>query len=227
MDFNEQLKMASDKIIAEKLPDIIEKSVTSMIEGVVKDMFSTYGEMAKAVKTKIGQALDLNLDNFNLIDYNALVAQTINNQLVQTVNLERIKDLTQDITGFLNKKTISLQEICDILIEGGKEDGDCNEGAVSFHVDNDKSYLKLYMDVEPNIEASKCLIEMCVSNSGSMTGNIFLLRTAQKYFDTGRRSVTPARLIAMDRITHKLFRLYSAGVTVTGFDQSVETEWYN
>lgn len=82
MDLNKEIQVITDKVILEKLPEMVEQHVTSMINSVVKDVFNGYSDTSKQLKKRIEETLKVNLEKFDLIDYNALVAKTINDNLL-------------------------------------------------------------------------------------------------------------------------------------------------
>ena len=111
MNINEEIQKASDKIIADKLPEMVEKASLNMLAGIIEEIFGRYSPMAKEIKQKIEGQLNINLQNFELSDYNVIVSNIINQQLVECVNQDTIipiTNLVKDTVGFVNKKEIKL-----------------------------------------------------------------------------------------------------------------------
>ncbi|MGV0964933.1 hypothetical protein [Empedobacter falsenii] len=230
MDINKEVQKATDKIITEKLPQLVEEKVLSMLNSVLQDIFSNYGEMSKLIKTKIEEKIDVNLQEFDLIDYNHLISKTINDNLIQTVNLQPILDITQNAIGFVNKKEITLDEIADMVKEVAMSDYSYQSeysGEITFELreSDDGGHIKLCADIEPDTDEHDCQIQLCFSINDSRDGKIFLFKTSN-WCDRNAKEITPARMVNMDALEAKIFRLYSAQVKITNYNESISTEWY-
>lgn len=228
MDLNKEIQVVTDNIIAEKLPQLVTEKVTKMLDSILGDLFSNYGDTAKLIKKKIEEKLDINLQEFDTIDYNFLISKTINDNLLNEINLQPILELTRNSIGFIKKKEITLQEIADMFIEASQEDNDqSGDGEITFIMeesDGSSKYISIYADVEPNIKKNDCSIKFCFSTDGSNLGGIFHFKTKERYYDKHHREVSPARLVNRSQIEAKIFRLYSAQVKITNFDEP-STYW--
>jgi hypothetical protein len=222
MDINKQIQEISDKVIAEKLPAMVEKSATDMLASIISDLFSQYGPMAKKIKEKIEEKLDVNLQKYDLLDYNALVAKTINDNLLQQINIAPILALTKDMLGFVNKKTIKLSEIIDIFIETAMEDSSESSGQISLFVEEEDRYgwIEVCVDAEARREKKDCSIRFLINKK---TGTMFSFHC--KDYLTSRQAITPSKLTNLSHIEHKIFRLYSAQVEIEIDELSFNTEW--
>lgn len=226
MNLNQEIQTATDKIIKDKLPSMIEDKVSSMLDDVLDDIFRSYNDTAKQVKQKIEEKLDINLAEFDLIDYNGLVARTINDQLVETVNMESLKKLTKDITGVINKKEIDLSEIVDMFINASMEtDETKNEGSISLYVEVDTKYdwTAITVDLEGDKDKDDCAFEFLVSGRH---GHIFSIRHKREYYESDRHKISPLKVAELNKLEHLIFRFYSACVTVNVDRTDFETYWY-
>lgn len=223
MDINEQIKKETDKIIDEKLPLMIREYAEKMINNVIKGVFESYGDTAKAVKEKIEKSLDINLQRYDTVDYNALVSKVINDNIVSQVNLQPILDLTKDAIGFIEKKTINLSEIIDMVIVAAKEDSYEDDGEISLYVNenSENKWIEVYFDIEKDKNENDCGVRFIYSSD---SGRIFSLHSQSWGDKLG--SVTPAKLASMSHLEHKIFRLYSAQVKIETDTMDFETEWY-
>lgn len=225
MDFNKETNLALEKVIAEKLPQMIEDKTGKMIEDIVSDIFK-WGNVKDSIRNKIEESINVNLQKFDLIDYNTLIAKTINENLVQQINLQPIIDMTQDIIGFVNSREISLSEINQMFIETAMADNENNgEGEITFIVDDEDfsryKWVKVYADIEADKDKRECAFEFTI-RSKEEGGNIISLYVNDW---RGRKTTCPELLTRLYGLEAKLFRLYSAGVKVTDWDQSMETYW--
>lgn len=227
MNFTEETNKAISKVITDQLPGLIEKRASAMIEDIVKDIFS-WGDIQKSIKKKIEASINVNLQEFDLIDYNALIAKTINENLVQQINLQPILDMTQKIIGFSNKKEIKLYEIANLFIEAAKEDYNSeSEGEITFIVEENEKYswVEISADINADKEKHQCSVRFIISNEGDSTGKIFSFKTKEEYFETKQKEISPSRLTALRGIEAEIFRIYSGQVRVTDFTEEVETYW--
>jgi len=227
MDFNLETQNAMSKIIAEKMPEMIEKQASKMVEDIVSDLFR-WGNVKDQIKKKIEESINVNLQEFDLIDYNALISKTINENLLQQVNLQPILEMTQNIVGFVNKKEISLQEIADMFIEASQEENEqSGQGEITFIVEENEQYkwVEVYADIEADKDKHKCAVKFIFSTKGDRDGFIFSFKTKDKYYDSEQKQVTPSRLVNIGNIEHKIFRLYSAQVKITDYDSDTNIYW--
>ncbi|MCP1996627.1 hypothetical protein [Flavobacterium sp. HSC-61S13] len=227
MDFNKQSQIAINKVIAEKLPEMLEAKASEMISSIVSDIFRSYGDTAKSIKAKLEETINVNLQELDLIDYNTLIAKTINDNLLQQVNLQPILDMTQDIIGFVNKKTITLQEIADIIIEASQEENDQEgEGEITFIVNENTKYnwIEVYADVDPDKKEYECTFKFILSSEGSREGQIFSF-TYKDTCDDKAKEITPSKLVSLHGIEAKIFRLYSAQVKITDYNNTPDIYW--
>lgn len=222
MDFTKETQIAIAKVIEEKMPEMIALRTENMIQDIVKDIFS-YGDVRKNIKKKIEESINVNLQEFDLIDYNVLIANTINGNLVKQINMDPIIEMTKEITGFVNKKQITLQEIADFVIEASQQENESEgEGEITFNVDYKDDYIVVSLDLEPKTNRESCTVELCISQK---TERIFMFRNKRDYWDSSLKKITPMRLTKLDQIEHKLFRLYAAGVKVTDLNDDPNIYW--
>lgn len=225
MDFTKETNLAIEKIVNEKLTSLIEERASKMVEDIVEDVFR-WGNVRKSIKEKIDSSINVNLQEFDLIDYNALIAKTINENLIQQVNLQPIMDMTQDIIGFVNKKEITLQEIADMFIEASMEENETDsEGEITFITEESDNYMCVYADIEPDLDKNSCLVKLCFSTRDSRDGKIFLFRNKDEYWDDSQKPISPSRLTNMNILTNKIFRLYSGQVRITDYNNAPDNYW--
>lgn len=225
MDLTVQIQETANKIIAEKMPSIIENKVEKMLESIIEDTFRSYGDFAKAIKEKIQEELDISLIKFDLVDYNALVAQTIKNELngvVEIESLEPIKKLVRSVTGRMEKKEMKLSEVIDHFMSLVAEDAYENSGEVSIHVieNAEQKWHTVSLDLEPNQSPEKCAIEFLIHSDQEIF--IFRLKTTWQY---NKSKINPVKATQLKAIEHYLYRLYSGQVKIEIDETYFETEW--
>lgn len=226
MNFNEETTKHINKVIEEKLPKMIEEKATKMVESIVEDVFR-WGDTKDQIKKKIQESINVNLLEFDLIDYNALIAKTINENLLEQVNLKPIMDMTQDIVGFVNKKTITLEEIAELFKSAAMEENESDyEGEITFIVKQSEQYkwISVYADIEPDKEDSKCDFEFLFSTDGLREGQIFSFKI-KDWHEKKAKTMTPAKMVALRGLEAQIFRLYSAQVKITNYDYNISNYW--
>lgn len=226
MNFNEITTEHINKVIAEKLPQMIEDKATKMIESIIEDTFR-WGDVKDQIKQKLQESINVNLLEFDLIDYNALIAKTINDNLIEQVNIQPIIDMTQDIVGFVNKKTITLEEIADMFKQASMEENECEgEGEITFIVEEDEKYnwIEVYADVEADKDKSDCSFKFIFSSKDSRDGKIFSFRTTDGY-GSKRKDFSPSLMVSLRGLEAKIFRLYSAQVKITNYEHIPSNYW--
>lgn len=227
MDFTKETQTAIAQVVAEKMPEMIETQVSKMIADIVKDIFG-WGDVKKQIKQKIEESINVNLQEFDLIDYNALIGKTINENLLQQVNLQPILDMTQDIIGFVKQKEIKLQQIADMFIEASQEENSSDySGEITFIVKErtEHNWCEIYADIEPDKEENKCSIKFIISTRDSRDGQIFSFKTKEQYLGEKQEEIHPSKMVSMRGIEAKIFRLYSAQVKITNYDQEINNYW--
>lgn len=227
MDFTKETNTAIEKVITDRLPELIEKQASTMIEDIVSSIFR-WGDVKDQIKKKIEESINVNLQNFDLIDYNVLIANTINQNLIQQINLQPIIDMTQDIVGFVNQKTIKLEEVAELFIIASKDENEQeSEGEITFLAERNDRYgwMEVSADLEPNKLDYECSFKFIFSTKKNRTGKIFSFRTREAHFDNKQRSLTPSRIVSMNKLETEIFRLYSAQVEITDFDKNIDTSW--
>ncbi|WP_347219314.1 hypothetical protein [Chryseobacterium sp.] len=225
MDFNKETNLALEKVIAEKLPQMIEDKTSKMIEDIVSDIFR-WGNVKDSIKKKIEESINVNLQKFDLIDYSGLIAKTINENLVNQINLQPIIEMTQDIVGFVNAKEISLYEINQMFIEAAMADNEEDgEGEITFIVDDEDfsryKWVKVYADIETDKDKRACAFEFTITAREEGASIISMYVNDWR----GRKTICPELMTRLHGLEAKLFRLYSSGVKITNLDERMETYW--
>lgn len=223
MDLNKEINAATDKFIAEKLPEMVEQKVTKMIDEVLNDVFRNYSDTAKNIKAKIEEKLDVNLQKFDLVDYNHLVSKAINDSLLKQVNLQPIMDLCQDAIGFVNQKTIKLSSIVQMFLDASMESDEReSDGEISLFINENEEYkwIEISIDAEADIDKEECGIRFLVS-----TDRKKIFSFSSKSYNSKLGKVTPAKITMLDHLEHKIFRLYSAQVEIEIDGYDFDTTW--
>ena len=218
-DLVKQINNATAKILEEKLPGMIEKKTGDMLEGLLNNIFTSYGEKGKKINEAISGALDINLDRLNLDDYSGIVAQIISEELSLKTQTSNLKTMIAETISMSNRGTVvTLQEIADMVIEDASF-MDEHEGNISMHVEPNGSYdwTTIYLDPDEDRDTRSCAIEMVVSNRD---GRIFMFRTN----DASRNEGAPAMIERVRGLERELFNLYVTGATID-VESDFDTYW--
>lgn len=227
MNINEEIQKATDKFVEEKLPQMVSEKVTKMVDEILNDVFRSYSDVGKQIKEKIEKQLNVNLQEFDLIDYNHFVSKAINERLVGLMNegcIKPIMQLVDSTVGFIEKKQIKLTEIHQLFIDASMEDNDQeSEGEISFFATIDEKYgwVTVSIDTDKGISEDKCALQFTISKS---SGRIFQLK-AKSYWSE-KSNLSPAKIVSLSNLEHKIFRLYSAQVNIEIDETNFEDENY-
>ncbi|TDD77098.1 hypothetical protein [Flavobacterium caseinilyticum] len=223
MNLNNEIQVATDKFLAEKLPQLVEEKVSKMVNDVLDDVFRSYSDTAKAIKSKIEEKLDVNLQEFDLVDYNHLVSKAINDNLMQLVNVQPIMDLCQDAIGFVKQKTIKLSDIVEMFKDAAMEDSSDSNGEITVivEVDEKHGWTEVWLDLDANTKQHNCGIKFIISDSRK---KIFSFKSSSYLSNLG--NVSPSKMTQLSSIEHKVFRLYSAQVEVVVDELKYDNNWY-
>ncbi len=227
MDINKEIQIATDKFIEEKLPEMVAQKVTKMVDDILNDVFRSYSDVGKQIKEKIEKQLNVNLQEYDLVDYNHFVAKAINERLIGIINegsIKPIMELVEGTVGFLEKKTIKLSEIHQMFIDSSMEENDQDaEGEISFHAvkNEEHGWTTVNVDTDANINAEDCALEFLINGE---RGTIFIFRAKSHWSKKG--NLTPSKVTQLSNLEHKIFRLYSARVKVEIDDTKwLENSW--
>jgi len=227
MDINLEIQTATDKFIAEKLPEMVAQKVTKMVDDILNDVFRSYSDVGKEIKEKIEKQLNVNLQEYDLVDYNHFVAKAINERLIGIINegsIKPIMQLVEGTVGFLEKKTIKLSEIHQMFIDSSMEENDQDsEGEISFYAtkNHEHGWTTISVDTDGNVNEGDCALEFLINEN---RGSIFCFRTKSHWSKKG--NLTPSKVTQLSNLEHKIFRLYSAQVKVEIDDNGYfENSW--
>lgn len=226
MNLNEEVNKAFEKVASENLQEMCENNAKKMLEKILDDVFSPYSEVAKQMKKMVESKLNINLERFDLIDYNAIVADAINTHIYACVNensIQPILKLVESATGLVKSKNIRLSEIHKMVLDAAMEYYSWdNDGEISFHVEHNREHgwYTVSADIEPKDE-DKCSFKFMINDK---SGSIFSFRTRQ-YDQKSGVPITPARIVMMSQVEHAIFRLYSACVVVEVDDTEFNKYW--
>lgn len=231
MDLNKTIQEAVDKTIAEKLPEIIEGKVVKLVDDILGDVFRSYSDTGKAIKTRIEQHLDVNLQKFDMIDYNGIISTIIQEHLVKCVNAGTIAPITklvEETLGFVASKDMTLTELVDkVKAIAMEEDSSESEGEITCIVatDDDHKWHKIFLDLDADKSKENCSVRFIVSFAEKNTDNHIFALSQTSRWRSFRESVTPFRLAQYDRLQHEIFRLYAARINFTVDDTTPCVEW--
>lgn len=224
MDINQSIQEATDKYVAEHLPEIINKYMDNMMKDIMQDIFRSYWEVGKSIKQKIESKLDINLQRFDLIDYNVLISKAINDNLLDAVNeasIQPILSLIRETVGVVKAKEVKLSTIYEHFRDSIIQSADWgSEGTFTFIVDVNESYgwVSVYMDEEENVSKNNCALQFTYGpKSGSRIFN----------FKTDNKKISPTTMVGMSTLEKEIFRYYAAQVSIITDETDFELEWSN
>lgn len=222
MNLNEVITDSVNKTIAEKLPEMVSKKVSDMIDDTLTDIFRSYGNTAKEIKKKIEEKLDVNLQEFDLVDYNHLVSKAVAERISSLTQEEAIKPLMamiKDTVGYTDKKEVGLSEIHEkikeLIVEQSYED----YGEIFFEVEENTQHKWITVKIGEEVKKG-AQIEFIASTD---RGTIFIFRHKTTWERMGEANV--ATMVSMQGVEKYIFRLYSAQVKIKVDEKYFDNEW--
>lgn len=224
MDLNKEIQFATDKALKEKLPEMVEQKVEKMINSVLSDVFSDYGDIAKDIKSKISESLDVSFIEFSLTDYNSMVSKAIVDEFNKEIDLKPIKDIVRGIVGKSEIKQLKITDLADNLKELAmeKDEHQNYEGEISMHIEenNRHNWTEIYADLEGGKKKEDCAVKVIIGNDN---GRIFSMSTTNYRFST--KEISPSDLIHIGAAERFFFNLYNNQVLIINDYEDVYTEW--
>jgi hypothetical protein len=224
MDLNLIIQEQTDKIIESKLPELVEQKVSDMLNGILKDIFSTYGDTSKKIKAKIEESLDVSLAQFSLTDYNALVAQTIASELEKEIDINPIKNIVRSIVGKSDLKQITLTDLCEkIKVLDMDNNNDDYGGEITFGVIEDAKHgwLEIYADLKAEEGKNTSRVVVLVSKD---SGTIFSMKTSD--YHNLNKNLSPSSAVGLYEPLEKLFfELYNNQVMIINDYEDYYLTW--
>lgn len=224
MDFSKVIQEQTNKLIADKLPSIVEEKVTKLVDDIIGDLFRSYSDIGKAIRDKISKEIDVSLMEFQLVDYNAMVAKAIGNEFKKELDLDPIKKMVKDIVGVSDLEQISIYDICEKIKEFAMQDSDEGSGEISFYVDVKErhGWIEIFADKDFDVAKESCSVKVLVSKE---RGTIFSM-SCNNYKTRGRmKEVSASDVVNHDSVENFFFKLYNNQVRIFDDFNGFYTDW--
>lgn len=223
MDLNKKLQEISDKVIEDKLPEIIETQVTKTLTGVVNDVFGTYSDFEKKLKEVVSAESNVSLEKCKLVDYSSLIIKAVESEIIKASikPVELIADRIKDIVGFVDKKSIKLSELVDMYKSEIAENSSDDCGEITFVCEKSEQYKwhDVYFDEESDKEKRSCNIEFTVHEKG----DVYNFRVSN--FWGISNSNDPSAMSRFSKFELYLLRLINSGVKIEVDNDYPDLEW--
>ncbi|MGN6438510.1 MAG: hypothetical protein ACTHMM_18345 [Agriterribacter sp.] len=222
MNLNEVITESVNKTIEEKLPEMVNTKVSKMIDEVLTDIFRSYSDTSKEIKKKIEEKLDVNLQQFDLIDYNHLISKAVADKVGALTQEEAIKplmEMLQNTIGYTDKKEITLSEIHEHVINLIKKDSIDDSGEILFDVERNHSMKWVTVKIGEESD-EKPTVEFLISEE---RGDIFIFRNMTHWEKMGE--MTKTKMVSLGGVEEYIFRLYSAKVKIKVDQTSFDNDW--
>lgn len=207
MDLKKLINDETEKYIEQNLPETIQKHLEKMMESVIWDIFSNWWDNAKEIKKQISEKININLSKLELMDYNWIIADSIQshfNTLVQERSVKPVLEILSTVIGKpYEKETITLddlfEEIKDIYYENAEYYDEVN---VSFYAEYDSkhNWIEFWVDIEENTEKEDCRVRFIVGKNWA----IFSFSLLNYRWD----KKTPIDLTWLNAVEKFIHRLY-------------------
>ncbi|ENZ01665.1 hypothetical protein HMPREF1092_00899 [Clostridium thermobutyricum] len=219
-----------NKIINEKMVEIekggfvektIEDNLKKCLENVISDVFSYSGPVRDGIKNHIKENLNINLDDLNIPQYNALVVQAVNKKVKEMIEIQGINKLNECIDKMLIdvKEEYTLSEIIEQLKEDDyKEKYEYSEDDYLTLIIDETAYgyKHIYLDLESDKSKYSCDYEISIDKEGRIYST-----------QLGSIDITKnAKIGTLFGLNEMIFKIYSSGAKVI-LDKGMDPDDYN
>ncbi|WP_346888313.1 hypothetical protein [Clostridium sp. UBA1056] len=162
-------KIVNDTLVEMEKESYVEKVVKSTLEktiaSIVEDVFRSYSDFGKNLKTHIEENLNVNFRNLGIEGYNGLVLAAVQEQLDKAITIQGIEKIKESMNEMLSdvKEEYTLTEIITALkAESCKEEYefDYDEKIELIIEDSNYGYKHIYMDEEEKIVNMNVIIKL-------------------------------------------------------------------
>lgn len=164
---------AFDNIVASgAIEKAIEEKLQETIVSAVNDQLKSYSDFGKAIKEKVAQVVNVNMEHMDLPSYGDLVMKILRRQLDAHMQGEFAQRLEADMAALLETAPaeITLESIIEKFIDAYKEDRAGED--FTLRIENDGgSFTYIGLDKEPNQSEYECDFRI-----GVHQGEVFNLR---------------------------------------------------
>ena len=230
IDFDSIFKEEMATYINEKLRPAMAAKVEKMMDGVMNEVFKSWGDVADQVKAAIQGGLQISIDRLELKEYNALIAHNIQHEVNKGLSesvTKNISDIVRQLIGAPGKEKISAYDFINLFVTAHMEDNHEYSGRFTFHHEHDEHYgwHELWIDKEEDTDRRSCAVRMLVSGD---SGRIFSV-SFNDYHAKGDPSNTPPKSLGVFQSI--VMRLYNGGTKLDDlgdlydFDEGGNYEW--
>lgn len=214
MNLNEMVMNSLGKMSESgKVQEIIDKKVESTIASVVDDLFGSWSDFSKDLKSQVKESLNINFDKLDLATYNHMLLQVIKDKLDDEIATQGINKIKGQVEGLLSdsKKEYKLSELIKELaeeVENLDELGYEEYHEMSLHVKNPYGSWWISFDSRTDIEEYNCKYRLHVDEKGKVYSITINDGNKTRSIDEFDAKVIMSGLYNLDET---LFKLYVNG----------------
>lgn len=219
MKFEEVVQKQMNKLISEGfLEKVAREQLEKTVKDIIQELLRGYSDFGIALKKDIKSKLKVDLTRLDITEYNIMLMDIIQKEFHKSLEsaVKPIREIVMDITGELEKKEWTLEEIVDEFIECVMGDVGCScdyEGEITVHAEEDvqHKWVTVHLDEESDKAQHLCKYRFLFSTDEGR--GIFM------YSKENVKQLDPD--YGFDRF---LFRIYASRAAVTMSEY--ETHWY-
>lgn len=217
IDFDQYFKESMADFIKEKFKPMMAAKIENMMDRVLDDVFSNWGEVAKAAKSTIEQELQVSLGGLQLNEFNALVAHNIQHEVNKGLSeavTDKISDIVKSLIGAPGQEKISAYDFLDLFVKQKMEEDHDYSGRFSYHYefDHENGWHELWLSEDPDKEKHYCDLRFLISDK---RGYIFSIQLHDWKGEYNPGTISPRALNGFQSI---LMRLYNSGTHITDLE---------
>lgn len=210
------MEVLSEMESSGRIREIIEKEVESAVKEVVHDLFGSWSDFSKGLKSHLKENLQINFKELNLPTYNHLILDAIKSSLDDQITTNGINQIKDQIEGLLlgTKREYKLSELVQELkneVENADELDYGDYHKMTLHVDEiSHGYFHIGLDPKEDVNEYGCKYQILVNSDG----NVLSVKIKDKdSFST--RNIdefdVKAVLHGLHGLEKTLFKIYASG----------------
>jgi hypothetical protein len=214
-------KKMQEMIDSGKLDKIVTKQIEEMVESTVRDVFSSYGDVAKQFKEVVKTNLKMDFSEINFAEYNhnmSLIIKKMVETILTEAGTKKFQEAMDHMMDLEAPAKMKLSELVDKFKEHELSHKDEDEsGDISFYCKKSSyDYTHISMDESERQQEYSCKYRIMINKEGKMA----MVQIDDKKWEN---KLILGGLYGFEAF---LFKAYTAGTIITDLDpEDVETHW--
>lgn len=220
MDLNKMVVESLAKMEAEgTVAEIVEKQVASTVKSIVEDVFGSWSDFSKNLKTEVEKQINITFEQLDIAAYNTMVLNVIKEKVDEATHLQGVEKIKESLSEMLSdvQSEYKLSELISEMKEKALEyDDDLYGTEISFHDDEDIRVLRfISFDPEEGKSKYECKYRISIDKEGKLN----TVKVNDKEFKNN------VIMGGLNGIEETLFKIYTHGSKLVVDEDEIEVEY--